>query len=322
MGILSGKDLFSNKWITAEITDVSNRLHLVPIKYRISEEFFLTKIDRKYYCFKIDPTRIKIYYHTAVRSFRVLQYDTNHYLPVSAADVKELAEVLEQNSLPNVDNKMMSIMKLLGKREKNFKDKQFAPHDIVKLLEENEKHKGKYANEVEEVGRYLKEHLKADQIVTPVRKISEFLDYEINLTDPAFADTLLNRAEKTEKENKKMTNQEQTGKKPWIMMAMILGVVCVIIGVVVWGITSGAFNGMIPQFGGGAGFSSPFGSFGGPPSGGGGELTASSPVTAWIAKYPTPQSIQQGIDSHAITCQDLPKQVHDMVDTLKPKPCP
>ncbi len=306
------------------ITDVSNRLHLFAVKYRINEELFLVKIERKWYCFKIDPSRIKIYYHNAVKSFRILMYDTNHYLPVSPADIQELGDVLDKNSLPKVDNKMMALFKLLGKREKNKQaDKPFDFHDIEKLLEENDKHKGKYANEVEQVGTYLKEHLNADKIVTPVRRLSEFLDYEINLTDPGFADQLLNRAEKTEKENKKMTNQEMTGKQPWLKLVLILAGVGLVIGVIAWAASSGALGNMMPSFGGGGGFNSPFGSFGAPPGGaGGGELTSSSPVTSWIAKYPTPQSLAAAIQSHQLTCSDLPTQVHDMANTVNPKPCP
>lgn len=313
MGIISGKDLFSSKFITAMIIDVSRRLHVVPIRHVIGENFFLAMIDKKLYCFRIDPSRIIIYYHTAIKSFRILIYDTNHYLPISPENIKELENILHKNSLPRVDHKMMAVFRLLGKREKTHNaNNPFTGHDIIKLIQESEKHKNQYEEEVNDMVTYLRDHLEVEQILDPVRKLSEFLDYEIKLTDPGFGDILLNRAEKTELENKKMTNTEITGKGPWLKLIVILVGVGLVIGVIVWGVQSGAFNNIFPHFG-----NSPFGSLGG-------GSTSGTPVTTsdYIAKYPTPESVRDAINNHTLTCQQLPKEVHDMVDTLNPKPCP
>ena len=124
MGIIKHKDIFSSKWITAEITDASNRIYYVPIKRTIGD-YFLADIENHVYCFKIEGARIKVYQHTLVKSFRVLQYDLNHYMPVSAKDNKMLEEVLKKNALPKMNMMLFNILKLLGKREKA----SFTTHD-------------------------------------------------------------------------------------------------------------------------------------------------------------------------------------------------
>ena len=53
MAILHGRDLFSSKYITAEIKDQSKRLWYVPIKSTM-DEYFLANLGGQVYCFKID----------------------------------------------------------------------------------------------------------------------------------------------------------------------------------------------------------------------------------------------------------------------------
>ena len=74
---LFDNEFFSAKWITAVITDSSNRLHLVPIKYTIGD-YFVTKINNSLYVFKLDGSQIKNYRKNYEKIKSVLFYDTTH----------------------------------------------------------------------------------------------------------------------------------------------------------------------------------------------------------------------------------------------------
>ena len=60
MGIFHGRDLYSAKWLTAEIDDHGSRRWIIPIKHTIGK-YFLAKIDKLYYCFEVDLAAIKTY---------------------------------------------------------------------------------------------------------------------------------------------------------------------------------------------------------------------------------------------------------------------
>ena len=93
-GLINAKDIFNSKFITAEITDSSDRLWFVHIKYVIGD-YFTAVLDNQLYCFRI-ASRLKTYRHKGISSFRVLQYDTTHYMPISGADYANLGKVLRE----------------------------------------------------------------------------------------------------------------------------------------------------------------------------------------------------------------------------------
>lgn len=297
MGILSHKDIFNSKWITAEITDASNRIQYVAIKNPLGD-YFLTDIDNQVYCFKIDGSRIKTYRHTLVKSFRILQYDTNHYLPVSAGDNKALEDVLRENSLPRVNLMLFNILKVLGKIEDQGK---FEPHDLKKLVEKISKKEDQYAEQVKNITNYL-ESLSVDKIVTPVKKVSEFLEDDLMETDAKFLGTIVSTFQRTDIEHRKVTNTPITGKIPWLKF---MGIMMVIFGVLAIGwylYDSGTFD---------SGFSIPgidtsqFG-FG----------NAEDPIKVWTDKY-TPEELKAAIDRGEVDYNDLPKELKRVVDSVK-----
>ena len=83
MGIISHKDVFTHKFITAIIKDSSGRGHIRHIKHVIGSDYWVTNIDRQTYVFKIEDSRIITYKETAARSCRILFYSTKHYMPLS-----------------------------------------------------------------------------------------------------------------------------------------------------------------------------------------------------------------------------------------------
>src|SRR5690242_9383808 len=134
MGILSGRDSLSAKFTTAIITDSSNRMYYVPIKHVLGD-FFLAEIEGQLYCFQIVSSREKTFRGKGQRSYKVLWYDTNHMMPISPENNKELEIVLRENALPKVDNMLLATFKHLGNREKHDQRK-FETHDLKKLFDE------------------------------------------------------------------------------------------------------------------------------------------------------------------------------------------
>lgn len=298
MGILSHKDIFNSKWITAEITDASNRIWYVPIKNPLGD-YFLADIDKQIYCFKIDGSRVKTYRHTLVKSFRILQYDTNHYMPVSASNNKALEDVLKKNSLPRVNLMLFNILKVLGKMEDQS---EFKPHDLKKLTEKISKKEDQYAEQVKNITNFL-ESLNVDEIVTPVKKVSEFLEDDLMETDAKFLGTIVSTFQRTDIEHRKVTNTPLTGKIAWMKFMAVAVIIGGIAAVALLMIDSGTFDSgfSIP------GFDSSSLGFGGPPE---------DPLKVWTDNY-TPEELKAAIDRGEVDYNDLPKVIKDTVDSVK-----
>ena len=297
MGILSGKDLFNSKYITAVITDGANRAFFVPIKKTIGD-YFLAEIEDQFYCFKIDGGRVKVYQHTLVKSFRFIIYDINHYLPVSASDNKELENVLRKNALPKMNMMLYNILKLLGKREKQ----EFKPHNLNELINEVAEHEKEYKERVTNIKNYLS-HLNITEIVTPVRKLSEFIELDLLTTDSKFMGAIVTQHARADQEHKKVTNTPEKGKIAWIKIILILLVVTVIGGAVYWGIETGVFENLLPSL-------PTFGA-------------TSNPVGI-LDQYPTPEALKAAIDRGEVDYNKLDPDVKAMVDqvetpTVEPK---
>ena len=298
MGILSHKDIFNAKWITAEITDASSRIWYVPIKNPLGD-YFLADIDNQIYCFKIDGARVKTYRHTLIKSFRVLQYDTNHYMPVSAKDNKELENVLRKNSLPRVNLMLFNILKVLGKMEDQ---KEFTPHKLKDLIGKISKKEDQYAEQVKNITNFL-ESLNVDEIVTPVKRVSEFLEDDFMETDAKFLGTIVSTFQRTDIEHRKVTNTPLTGKIAW-MKFMAVAIIMLGIGAVAWIMyDSGTFE---------SGFTIPgFDSFSDSLTG-----AVEDPIKKWTEKY-TPEELKAAIDRGEVDYDDLPKLLRDTVDSVK-----
>lgn len=295
MGILSGKDLYSSKYVTAEIDDASKRRHIVPIKYTIGD-LFLTEIGKQIYCFKIEPNRIVTYRETLTKSFRVLNYTTKNFMPISAGDNAVLEEVLRVNALPKVDYKLFNTLKLLGKREKTKETKDFAAHSLQNLVQEVSVHENEYTEKVQNITAFL-EHLQVKQIVTPVREVTEFLDEELIATRPGFLGDIVSTLQRVDQEHKKVTNVPITGKLPWFKMLLIITLVGILGGVGYWLYSTGAFSNFTTGFGGFLG----------------------TPATSQdiMKAYPTPEALKVAISQGKVKESDLPPDIKRQVDAIK-----
>ena len=302
MGILSGRDLLSGKYVTAEIEDESKRLHYVPIKHTIGD-FFVTEINKDIYCFKLEPSRMLSYKETMTKSFRKINYCTKNYMPISAADNNALQEMIRTNSLPKVNYKLLRTLKLLGNREKTKKIEQFQGHSLPQLIEEVAAHETQYTEQVRNMTDYL-QHLQVEKIVTPVRQVSEFLDEELIVGDPRFLGDIVSTLQRVDQEHKKVTNVPMTGKMPWLRTVLIISLIGILCGSGYWLYTSGAFNNFSL---GGFGF--------------GGTSSTSQDL---MKEYPTPEALKLAIAQGKVKYSDLPPDIKREVDAIKlpAKPIP
>mgnify|MGYP006094864683 FL=1 len=223
MGVLHGRDLLSPKWITAIISDASHRVHFVPIKHTIGD-YFITDIDGDVYAFKIDGRRILQYRESMVKTFRILQYDITHHLPLSS-DGKELEIILELNKLPKVDGMLANIFKILGSKERD----DFVSHKLSELIDKIQGYEKvqaqtelneRYSKEAMNMINYL-DHLDVREIVTPLKKVSEFIQEDLIATDPKFMGTVVSSYQRTDMEHKKVTNTPIASKQAWIKFVAI-----------------------------------------------------------------------------------------------------
>lgn len=230
MGVFSGRDLFSSKWITALITDSSNRLHVVPIKHVIGD-YFITDIDRSTYCFRLVGSSIVQYRETLTRTFRVVFYNTTHYRPIDQ-NSKELELILAKNQLPKVNTTLAKIMIALGKKEKET----FQSHSLTELIERITEYDKRNASKViprteslasqEIIGiiNYL-DKLTVDEIITPLRGVSEFIHEDLLATDPKFMGSIASAYEQADMDHKAITNMPIGAKQGWIkIIAILMGV--------------------------------------------------------------------------------------------------
>jgi hypothetical protein len=295
LGILSGRDLLSSKYITAEISDSGKRLHYVPIRYTVGD-YFLADINGQIYCFKIDGSRQLTYRQTFTRSFRILQYSTDHYKPISAGDNTLLVEVLRENTLPKINYKLFSAMKYLGKREKHqVTQEKFTGHSLQALVQEISTHEEEYQTQAQNMIDYL-EHLSVDQIITPVKHISEFLEEELTETDPKFLGDIVSTLQRVDHEHKKVTNTPLTGKLPWFKMLLVISLIVIIGGLGYWLYSSGALS----NFSIGGLF--------------GGQSSASEDI---MKQYPTPEALKQAIAEGKVQESSLPPDIKREVDAIK-----
>jgi len=305
LAILHGRDIFSSKWTTAEITDASNQLHFFPIKHVIGEYFPVT-IDKQLYIFKIDGRRIKTHRPTAAKSFRVLQYNTSHFLPVSA-EISELELMLKKNNLPRVDGTLFSIMKILGRKEKG----KFEPHEIQKMLEQIADKKDEYSEEVRNMITYL-DHLNIDKIVSPVKRLGEFLEGDLLETDPKFYATVQALHERADKGNKIITNAEIGPKVAWMKLMLVFMMIGMIGFVIYYGYDQGWFDSFTSIGEGFQGIGNII------PAPGASFQPPGAKDDAYYQANFTPESLRAAIDRGEIDEDSLPTATKEMVKNVKP----
>ena len=289
MGVIGGKDNFSSKWITAWITDSQNRIHLVPIKNPV-DDYFIARVNKQSYCFFIDYRRIQIYHQTAIKSFRVLQYTTAHNRPVAPAECKELEMIIRKNGLPRLNRLLYNILTELGNTER----KEFKPHKLKDLVSHLGQRSDPHAETVRNIKNYL-DDLKIEQIITPVKNVTEFIQDDLIATDPRFMDTVPEACVRADIENRKMTNTPIGSKKAWLKWVALAIVAVLIVSIAVTVYYSGMLNGIMGM----VQFKSP---------------NAEQKVASNCG---TPEACKAAIDRGEIKKSDLPPEFQGLIDKVK-----
>ena len=311
------RTIFSSKFTTAVISDSANKLYLVPIVHTIGD-YFVTELNKTTYVFKIDGSQIKQYIGIRKNVFSLIFFDTSHYKPLNAKS-DELEKVLKENSLPKVNSSLAKVFKALGNKEKINKDEDgkvipFKPHkmeDLIKDLaglRDNKKKQSKamkdgynYDDKFATTVNYLKS-LSIDEIVTPLKSVSEYIEGDLVATDPAFMGSIISSYQRTDVEHQLMTNKSSGGKLSMmkiLMFAVLIGSVVMVGGLMY---SEGMLTGANP-------LEKVFPSF----------KTSNAPIDLSnndevMERYPTGQSLKAAVDSGKVDYNKLSPQVQAMVD--------
>lgn len=290
MGIFSGKDhFFSSKYITAEIKDEQKRKHLVPIKYTIGD-FFLAKINGLLYVFKIDHDEIYTQFDKWTKSIKTLDYTTKHYAPMSAEHCKELELIIKKNGLPHIDRIMFNMLELLGRTE----GKKFKPHRLNFLKKLMGERDDQHAANVRDIATFLQD-LTVDEIVTPVKEITQYLEKSFIATDPQFIASVGENMVRAEVEKRRITNTPMGAKKSYaklILIIMIIGG----IGTALYFVVPMAMHGGLP-------FQNMF---------------APPPKADIASKYATPEAAKAAIDRGEVKLSDFSATYQGYINNVKP----
>jgi len=286
----------------------------------IGDYFVVDSINNQTYVFKLDGSRIKTTKQTGAFSFQTIDYDISHYLPISS-DTK-LIELTEKiNSLPRINNKLLGILKIFGRTEKeNFsmfsvgeesfntlsQAKQYCEitkrseseiihnvHNLTKMVEELSNSKDKYKQEVLEMINYFA-RLNVQQIVTPLRRLTDFLEEDLKTTDPRYGGAIFDTAIEADSENRKMTNSPKTAKKS-IALLIAIPIIVILLGVVAYqAYEMGVFDNIGASFGGSFGVISDE------------ELKA---------RYPNCSSLVSAVDAGTVKYDQMSKTGQSIYDT-------
>lgn len=241
MGVFSHDRIYSSKYLNAEITDSSDRVHVVHVKY-ILGDYFVTKIDGQTYVFRVKG-KIYTYHAFAMRTVRKIYYNTKHYMPISFDDYEKIKKVIDVNSLPKLNRTLFNVLKYLGKTERA----DFKEHDMESVFNTISEEENQYTEEVKNMKNFL-EHLKIDKIVTPVKEITEFIQEDLIATDPQFFGDVLPAYQRLDNEDRLITNKPVRGKKNIIkFIAIGLGLALVVLLLLHLNST-GAFNQITTPF--------------------------------------------------------------------------
>jgi len=210
----------------------------VPIKHTIGD-YFVADLDGQLFAFTLKNARILTHYKTMTKSFRVVQFDTTHYSSLKP-ETKELELVLTKNALPKMDRMLHDVLRSFGRREKD----EFEKHNIKDLVALFAGKEGKFPNEVKKMMMYLEE-LDVEEIVTPVRKITDFITNDLIATSPSYLGGMLQQYHRVQGELRVITNRPEKPTNSY-MKFIVIAMMVVMGGAGVYiAYDSGAFDGVV-----------------------------------------------------------------------------
>lgn len=300
--VQTGRVLFDSKYTTAVIMDESDRAHFVPIKSVVGD-YFLAEIEKQIYVFTLKGARIYTKRQSATRSFRFILYETSHFRCLNLAENKEVELVISKNKLPKINLMLFSVLKELGRREKGItpEGKLETPHELKALIDEISQDETRYTEQIRNIKEYLS-HIKVEQIVTPVQRLANFLDEDLIETDASFYGEVVSRYKRTDDEHKIIMNKPVKASKHWVKWVGIIAIMA-LIGVAAVLLFGGSnmqapnLGNLIPGF-----------NMGAP-----GQMS----LTDFQKIYPNPIDAKKAVDSGALSMDQIPPQLRDIVKNFK-----
>jgi len=196
---------------------------------------------------------------------------------------------------------MFSIFKILKKKEKV----PFEPHKISDLQEyinrkARDKGSKEYVEQAKNIVNYL-EHLDIDQIVTPIKEITEFIEDECMTTDPKFLGSVTDAILDVDIESRRINNLPIKSKTAWMKWIAIFSVIGLIGMVLYMAYDNGAFDSIIQPLEGIGNIE-----FGGTPP--------TQQASDLISRYPTPESMKCAIERGELKLASVPANMKTLVN--------
>ena len=304
MSILHGRDLLSSKYVTAIITDGAKRAFFVPIKYHIGE-YFIADINNQKYVFSMNGDKFT-YQDTLVKSFQFIIYNTANYKPVSPKNMALLELFTINDDLPRMNLNLFSVLKLVGQKQKKgvpYKIKDL--RDWVEKQRKNPKVKdNEFLEQSETMLQYL-DHLNIEEICSPTRQITEFIEDDLIATDPKFPGSVIDAVLAAELENKRINNIPIKSKTAWIKVMAVVMLIGLIGAVLYIAYDGGAFDSLID----------PISSIGDIDFniGGAGTISGSS----ILERYPTPEAMKCAIERGELQLGSVPAEFKGLVSSAE-----
>lgn len=300
---LGSKNLLSTKFDNAEIWDTDGEVHFIEIKHKVGNRFF-TEIKGQAYCFQLDGSRVGTWRENPkiAKSIRLFHYDTNHITPVSAKNNKELEDLLANNSLPKVNGMLQGIFEQLAHKERKMpKTKDFTGHDLIQFIESfTEQEINAFPENYQNLKTFV-ENLPSNQIVNPVKKISEFIKDDLLPTDAAFYGNLTAQVKRTEESNRIIMNKPKNAKSKLLLYIMVAVVVICVIAIIGLMVSSG--NVHLPGLGFPTGTATT------------GQQCYDDPCL--MKQFPTAESMKAAVDAHQLDYSKLSAMSKNFVDSAK-----
>lgn len=302
MGVTNGRDLLSSKWQTAIIIDSVNTMHFVPIKNPVGDYFFAI-VNKELYAFDTKGETYK-WRQSMAKTFEVLIYFTDHYKPVSS-HLKELELMTEKNNLPKLGLSLYKVLSILKLKEKR-PFQAFKVKSLIEDLEQEKEDNPQRYEQYRDVITYLKD-LDIDEIVTPVRRVSSYLDESFMATDPKYLGSVKTAVQLAFTENREVNHVEIGAKKGWAKILAVMMGIGLVGAVLFMAYQQGAFDGV-------TGFTDSFGSIGEAFKMQG---AGSQSVQSIAQQYPTPESAKAAIDAGTVKITDFPPEIQELIKGVK-----
>lgn len=268
MGVIGHNDLFSKKFDTAIVRDSQNRGYFIHIKNTL-DEYFISKLNGTFYAFSLREARIITHRWFGMKTFRWIDYDTTHYKSIQYDKLEELKLFLVKNSLPRMNILQQTMIKLLGRKERKKElkelhlaksaiskqidegvkdsDIQVPPHDMERLIQDIMERQDQFPEESTNLINYIK-GLDIDTIVTPCRKVSEYIEDDLIATNPTFLGELLPRVQRLLGKHGEITNSPYSSKNAWTMKLLFLGFIVMGVGMIAFMANEGMFDDLTRMF--------------------------------------------------------------------------